>query len=232
MFHDQLSFNPVQFKNLPYDADKDLALITRLFFLMKHALAVHPSTGVKTVAELKALAQGKTRALNWGTLGAGSAPELFLRWIDNQWGTDIVGIPYSGGGPMAQALAANEIQVGGVGLGNFLGLAEGGKINLIAVSAPKRSPLVPNVMTFTEDGARRLSAARLVGVSLHRQAHPEPLLDKANGEFVRLFDDPKFVAFLDKQAVVTATTSPQGFAEFVKQDRQHAANLFKLAIHR
>ena len=32
VFHNQLSFNPVQFKNLPYDADKDLALITRLFF--------------------------------------------------------------------------------------------------------------------------------------------------------------------------------------------------------
>ena len=227
VFHNQLSFNPVQFKNLPYDADKDLALITRLFFLIE-SLAVHPSTGVKTVAELKALAQGKTRALNWGTLGAGSAPELFLRWINNQWDTDIVGIPYRGGGPMAQALAANEIQVGGVGLGNFLGLAEGGKINLIAVSAPKRSPLVPNVMTFTEAGLGGYPQRGWWGLAAPAGT-PEPLLDKANAEFVRLFNDPKFVAFLDKQAVVTATTSPQGFAEFVKQDRQHAANLFKLA---
>ena len=151
VFHNQLSFNPVQFTNLPYDADKDLALITRLFFLIE-SLAVHPSISVPTVAELKTLAQGKKQQLNWGTLGAGSAPELFLRWINNQWGTDIVGIPYRGGGPMAQALAANEIQVAGVGLGNFLGLEEGGKIKVIAVSAPKRSPLVPNVMTFNESG--------------------------------------------------------------------------------
>ena len=151
VFHNQLSFNPVMFNNLPYDVDKDLALITRLFFLIE-SLAVHPSLGVNTVAELKALAQSKTKALNWGTLGAGSAPELFLRWINNQWGTDIVGIPYRGGGPMAQALAANDIQVGGVGLGNFLGLAEGGKIKVIAVSAPRRSPLVPDVMTFEEAG--------------------------------------------------------------------------------
>ena len=52
MFHNQLSFNPVMFNNLPYDADKDFALITRLFFLIE-LLAVHPSLNVKSVAELQ-----------------------------------------------------------------------------------------------------------------------------------------------------------------------------------
>jgi tripartite-type tricarboxylate transporter receptor subunit TctC len=106
VFHNQLSFNPIQFTNLPYDADKDLALVTRLFFLIE-SLAVHPSLNITTVPELKTLAQGKTRALNWGTLGAGSAPELFLRWINNQWGTDIVGIPYRGGFPASSTGAAS-----------------------------------------------------------------------------------------------------------------------------
>jgi tripartite-type tricarboxylate transporter receptor subunit TctC len=46
---------------------------------------------------------------------------------------------------------------------------------------------------------------------------------------VRLFADPKFVAFLDKRAVVSAPTSPEEFAAFVKEDRVHAAALFKLA---
>ena len=96
------------------------------------------------------------------------------------------------------------------------------------MSAPKRSPLVPNVMTFTEAGLGGYPQRGWWGLAAPAGT-PEPLLDKANAEFVRLFNDPKFVAFLDKQAVVTATTSPQGFAEFVKQDRQHAANLFKLA---
>jgi tripartite-type tricarboxylate transporter receptor subunit TctC len=227
VFHNQLSFNPVMFKNLPYDADRDLVLITRLFFLIE-SLAVHPSLNVKTVAELKALAQSKTLALNWGTLGSGSAPELFLRWINNQWGTDIVGIPYRGGGPMAQALAANEIQVGGVGLGNFRGLAEGGKVKLIAVSAPERSPLAPDVMTFTEAGLGGYPQRGWWGLATPKGT-PKPIVDKLNVEFVRLFKDPKFVAFLDKQAVVSAPTSPEEFAAFVQQDRQHAAALLKLA---
>jgi tripartite-type tricarboxylate transporter receptor subunit TctC len=227
VFHNQLSFNPVMFKNLPYDADKDLALVTRLFFLIE-SLAVHPSLGVKTVAELKALAQGKTKALNWGTLGSGSAPELFLRWINNQWGTDIVGIPYRGGGPMATALAGNDIQVGGVGLGNFLGLAEGGRIKVIAVSAPKRSALVPEVMTFQEAGLGGYPQRGWWGLAAPKGT-PQPIIDKLNAEFVALFKDPKFIAFLDKQAVVAAPTTAAEFAAFVQQDRVHAAALLKLA---
>ena len=227
VFHNQLSFNPVMFKSLPYDADKDITLVTRLFFLVE-SLAVHPSLEVTNVAELKALAQSKTKALNWGTLGAGSAPELFLRWINNQWGTDIVGIPYRGGGPMAQALAANEIQIGAVGLGNFLGLAEGGKIKVIAVSAPKRSPLVPDVATFAEAGLGGYPQRGWWGLAAPKGT-PQPIVDKLNAEFVRVFSDPKFVAFLDKQAVVAAPTTPAEFAAFVQQDRVHAAALLKLA---
>jgi tripartite-type tricarboxylate transporter receptor subunit TctC len=226
VFHNQLSFNPVMFKSLPYDADKDMILVTRLFFLVE-SLAVHPSLEVKTVAALKALAQSK-KALNWGTLGSGSAPELFLRWVNNQWGTGIVGIPYRGGGPMAQALAANEIQIGGVGLGNFLGLAQGGKITVIAVSAPKRSPLVPDVMTFAEAGLGGYPQRGWWGLAVPKGT-PQPIVDKLNAEFVRTFSDPKFAAFLEKQAVVSAPTTPAEFASFVQQDRVHAAELLKLA---
>jgi tripartite-type tricarboxylate transporter receptor subunit TctC len=227
VFHNQLSFNPVMFSNLPYDADKDLNLVTRLFFLIE-SLAVHPSVGVNTVPELKALAQAKKGALNWGTLGAGSAPELFLKWINNQWDTQIVGIPYRGGGPMAQAVAANEVQVAGVGLGNFLGLAEAGKVKVIAVSAPKRSPLVPDIMTFAEAGLGGYPQKGWWGLATPKGT-PQPILDRLNAEFVKLFSEPKFVAFLEKQAVVPAPTTAREFAEFVKQDRVHAANLLKLA---
>lgn len=227
VFHNQLSFNPVMFKSLPYDADKDITLVTRLFFLVE-SLAVHPSLGANTVAELKSLAQSKTKALNWGTLGAGSAPELFLRWINNQWGTDIVGVPYRGGGPMAQAVAANDIQIGAVGLGNFLGLAEGGKVKVIAVSAPKRSPLVPDVATFTEAGLGGYPQRGWWGLAVPKGT-PQAVVDRLNAEFVRVFSDSKFAAFLDKQAVVAAPTTAAEFTAFVKQDRIHAAELLKLA---
>ena len=227
IYHSTLSFNPLLFDKLPYNPDTDFELIARLFFLIE-AVAVSPSTGVRSMAELKALAQSRPQALNFGTLGPGSFPELFLKWINNQWGTSIVAIPYRGGGPIAQALAANELQVGNMGLGNFIGLAEGGKLKLLAVSAPQRSPLAADVPTFTEAGLGAYPGRGWWGIAAPKGT-PTVAVDRFNAELVKLFKEPQFVAFLDKQAVVSAPTTPAEFAAFVKEDRQKAASLIKLA---
>ena len=125
--------------------------MSRLFFLVE-GLFASSAINVNTVAELKALAQSKPDGLNYATLGEGSYPDLFLKWLNNQWGTKIVGIPYRGGGPAAQALAANDVQVTRFGVGNFVGVIEAGKVKALAVSSAKRSPVLPDVPTFAEIG--------------------------------------------------------------------------------
>ena len=103
IYHSTLSFNPLLFSNLPYNAETDFVPVARLFFLVEGLFASSESN-VKTVAEAKALAQSKPDGLNYATLGEGSYPELFLKWLNNQWNTQILGVPYRGGGPAAQAL--------------------------------------------------------------------------------------------------------------------------------
>jgi tripartite-type tricarboxylate transporter receptor subunit TctC len=227
IYHSTLSFNPLLFNKLPYDPDADFELIARLFFLIE-AVAVTPGLGVKSMAELKTLAQSKPQALNYGTLGPGSFPELFLKWINNQWNTSIVAVPYRGGGPIAQALAANEVQIGNMGLGNFIGLAEGGKLKLLAVSAPQRSSLAADVPTFAEAGLGAYPGRGWWGLAAPKGT-PKAVVDRVNAEFVKLLKEPQFLAFLDKQAVVSAPTTPAEFVAFVKEDRQKAEILIKLA---
>ena len=227
IYHSTLVFNPLLFDKLPYDPDKDFDLIARLFFLIE-AVAVNPSLGVNSMAELKTAAQAKPQALNYGTLGPGSFPELFLTWVNNQWSTSIVAIPYRGGGPIAQALAAGDIQIGNMGLGNFLGLAQGGKLKLLAVSAPKRSTLAPDVPTFAEAGIGGYPGRGWWGLAAPKGT-PKPILDKLNAEFVKLFSEPKVLAFLEQQAVVAAPGTPADFAAFLKEDRAQAESLIKLA---
>ena len=53
--------------------------------------------------------------LNFGTLGQGSFPELVLKWLNNKWGADIAAVPFRGGGPIAQAIAAGDLQIGNIG---------------------------------------------------------------------------------------------------------------------
>ena len=226
IYHSTMSYNPLLFDKLPY-APEDLMPVTRLFFLTE-GLFVSSQAGINSVAELKAHAQAKPDALNYATLGDGSFPDLFMRWLNNQWSTRIVGVPYKGGGPAAQALAANEVQVTRFGVGNFMGLIEAGKVKALAVAAEKRSPLLPNVPTLKEAGLGAYPGQGWWGLAAPKGT-PQAIVDKVNKAFVDVFKDPAFNEFLDKQSVVSATTTPAGFAEFLVEDRKAAEVLIKLA---
>jgi tripartite-type tricarboxylate transporter receptor subunit TctC len=227
LHHDAMSYNPLHFANLPYDPAKDFVPVTRLYFI-NEGLFVSSALGVKSVAELKAMAQAKPGSLNFATLGDGSFPDLFLRWLNNQWGTQIVGIPYAGGGPAAQALAANQVQLTKFGIGNFLGMVKGGNVKALAVSSDQRSPLLPDVPTFDESDLKGYPGKGWWGLLAPKSTSPM-VVAKLNGAFVKLFSDPKFVQYLESQAVVPAPTTPAEFAAFLVEDRKAAESLVKIA---
>jgi len=226
VYHSTMSINPLIFDHLPYDPDKDFVPITNLFLLVE-GLFVSSSLGVGSVAELKQVVQAKPNAFNYGTLGPGSYPDLFLRWVNKEWGSDIVGVPYRGGGPIAQELVAGQLQIAKMGVGNFLGLLATGKIKPLAVTSLKRSPLLPDVPTFAEAGLP-YPGFGWWGLAAPRGT-PAPIVAKLNAEFVRVFTDPKFIAFLEKQAVVPAAGPQADFIAFLKQDRHDAESLIRIA---
>jgi len=226
IYHSTMSYNPLLFTKLPYSPD-DLAPIGRLFFLIE-GVFVSSDLGVSSMAELKTKAQAKPDALNYATLGDGSFPDLFLRWLNNQWGTKIQGIPYKGGGPAAQALAAGEAQLTRFGVGNFLGVLDSGKVKALAVSAPHRSPLMPSVPTADEAGIGGYPGQGWWGLAAPKGTPPE-VIARLSDEFAKLFNEPKFKTFLDKQSVVSAPTSPQEFVKFLQEDRKAAEALIKIA---
>jgi tripartite-type tricarboxylate transporter receptor subunit TctC len=227
IYHSTMSYNPLLFDNLPYNPDKDISPITRLFFLTE-GVFVPTSLGVNSVAELKGLAQAKRDALNFATLGDGSFPDLFLRWLNNQWSTKIVGVPYKGGGPAAQALAAGDVQLTRFGVGNFMGLVEAGKVKALAVTSVKRSQLLPAVPIFAEVGWGDYPGQGWWGLAAPKNT-PPAVIAKINAEFVKTFTDPKFIEFLEKQFVASSPTSPGEFQEFLKEDRKAAEALIKIA---
>ncbi len=226
VYHNTLSINPLMFNKLPYDAEKDFTLITNLYLLVE-ALFVSSALNVNTAAELKSYVQTHPSTLNYGTLGPGSNPELFLKWMNQRWNANIVGIPYRGGGPIAQALVAGELQIAKMGLGNFLGLIGTGKIKPIAVAAARRSKLAPDVPTLAEAGIDfpPFGWWGLAGP----KGLPQPIVDKLNAEFVKLYREPKFVDYLEQQAVLPASGTPAEFAEFLKKDRKDAEFLIKIS---
>ena len=151
VYHSIMSFNPYTFDKLPYDPDKDFAPVGRLFFVTE-GLVVPAAFPVQSVADLKTYALQHPSGVNLGTLGEGSLQELFVAWLNREWKTKIVGVPYKGGGPIANAVTSGEIQMAQMGLGNFIGLVQGGQLKAIAVASEKRSKSLPNVPTVQEAG--------------------------------------------------------------------------------
>src|SRR5262245_21939592 len=226
IYHSTMSFNPLLFSNLPYNPD-DFVPVARLFFLVEGVFA-SSAINVNSIAELKALAQSKPDGLNYATLGEGSYPDLFLKWLNNQWGTKIVGIPYRGGGPAAQAIAANDVQLTRFGVGNFAGALAAGKAKAPAVSSAKRSPLLPDVPTLNEVGLGNFPGQGWWGLAAPKGT-PPAVVARLSTEFQKLFSEPKFIEFLEKQAVVPAATDPAGFVAFLKEDRKNAEALIAIA---
>ncbi|NVO17415.1 MAG: tripartite tricarboxylate transporter substrate binding protein [Rhodoplanes sp.] len=226
VYHNTMSYNPLLFTKLPYRPDA-IAPIGRLFFLVE-GVFVSSDLQVATIAELKAKAQARPDALNYATLGEGSLPDLFLRWMNNQWSTKIQGIPYKGGGPAAQALMGGEAQITRFGVGNFLGALDSGKVKALAVSSPQRSPLLPDVPTAAEAGIGDYPGIGWWGLGAPKGTPPEAI-ERISTEFVKLFNEPKFKAFLDQQAVMSAPTSPEAFVTFLDEDRKAAELLIRIA---
>jgi len=222
--HGHFSFNPLQFNKLPYDPDNDFVPIAHLYFL-NDGTFVPTALGVNNFAELKALVKKNPGGLNYGTLGPGSPPDLFRHWLNKEWGANIVGIPYRGGGPIAQALAANQIQIARMGIGNFLGLMQAGKVKALAVGAA--TPLVPNAPTAEQAGIGFPSLGWWGMVA--PKGTPQAVIDKLSAEFVRQTKDPKFSEYLQRQAVRPSGMTPAEFKAFIPKDRELAKTYLRLA---
>lgn len=226
VYFGSMSLNPHTFPKLPYDPDKDFAPVARLFQVTE-GLFVPSTLPVNTVAELHAYAAKNPSAVNFGTLGDGSLQELMLAWLNNEWKTSIAGIPYKGGGPISVALGAGEIQLAQMGIGNFTGVMQAGKVKPLAVSSQRRSPSLPGVPTLKEAGLGGFSARVWWGLA-GPAGTPPAAVARMNAEFTRLFKDPKFLEFLEARYIEAIPDTPQEFAAFLKTDREEAATLVRL----
>ena len=218
-----VSINPHIFPKLPYDPDKDFKPVTALWQLIQGIIA-SSSLPANSIRELQALASARPGALNSGTMGAGGA-DLHRRWLNDQWNTSIVGVPYKGANLVMNALLAGEIHMGLMALGGLGGQLKAGKVKLLVVGSSKRLPQFPDVPTYAEAGLG--GSPRTWWALLAPAGTPEPMVKRVNSEFVRLFHEPKFAAYLESQFLESAVSSPEEFAAFLKKDRELAGRMVR-----
>jgi tripartite-type tricarboxylate transporter receptor subunit TctC len=114
------------------------------------ALTVHPAVPAKSTAELVAVAKASPGKLNYASVGPGSAVHLALELFKLTSDVNLVHVPYKGGGPALNALIAGEVQVSATSMVPTIPHAKAGKVRILAITPPKRSPALPGVPTVSE----------------------------------------------------------------------------------
>lgn len=143
------SVAPALKERMPYDHQKDLALIA-LLVKAPLVLVSGPSAPVKSLSELIALAKSKPGDLGYATFGAGSAPHLVGEMFAHEAGIKVMAVPYKGSAPASMALLGGEIQFAFDTITSVGPHIKSGKLRPLAVSSVQRASALPDVPTLGE----------------------------------------------------------------------------------
>jgi len=211
-----ISINPGIYPKLPYDPEKDFVPIT-MTTSYPYVLVVNPSLGVKTVAELVALAKSKPVQLNYGTTGLGSSNHLVTELFDNKAGITMTHIPYRGTSLAVADLIAGQVQVVFADPVSALAQVRAGTLVALAVTSKERSPVAPDLPTIAESGYPGFNAIAWHGI-LAPAGTPPAIVDRIYAIIGKALQDPATIKLIEQQAIQIVGSSPQAFAGFIKQD--------------
>jgi len=209
--------NPSLYAKLPYDPVKGFTPISGLVTI-NHALIAHPSLPVKNVKDLIALAKQKPGEINYGTFGVGSSGHLNMELFQAMSGAKLQAVHYKGATPALTDVVAGHIQMMFISAGSAVPQAKSGKVNLLAVGAKKRMPLLPEVPTVAESGLPGYEAVSWFGL-FGPPGMPADVVAKINAEVRKIFADPEVKkTFLDRYYFDSIAGTPEQLTGYIKAD--------------
>ena len=158
-----IAANPTLYRPPPFDTARDftpVALVGRVPVV----LAAHPGSGIDSLARLVAAAKAAPGTVTYGSPGNGSTPHLAIELFAHAAGIRLNHVPYKGGAPALNDALAGHLQTVAVNALEVLPHARAGKLRVLAVLTPDRSPILPEVPTIAESGYPGFEASVWYGV--------------------------------------------------------------------
>jgi tripartite-type tricarboxylate transporter receptor subunit TctC len=207
------------YKNLPYDAVRDFQGVSLLAWVT-NAIIVPQASPVKTLQDLIRTAKEKSGQVTFSSSGAGSLHHLAGEVMKRMTGTDMIHVPFKGGGPALAALAGNEVTFGFASIPSAMPLISAKRVRPIAVTSTKRMPALPDIPTMTEAGLPPppgLDIREWYGVIVPA-AVPAPIVNKLNAEMVKAFKRPDVQTRLTQMGAEFVGSSPQELSRQLAND--------------
>jgi tripartite-type tricarboxylate transporter receptor subunit TctC len=218
--------SPHLYKKLGYDTLKDFTGVTPLA-VQVGMLVVHPSLPVKNAKEFVALARAQPGKIVYASSGAGSFVHLAMALINSMSNTQMVHVPFKGGGPAVVALASGEVQAMTATIGSVLPHLPGGRLRALGVTSSTRLKSLPNIPTIAESGVPGYDFSAWVG-SFVASATPRPIVDRLNAEMKKALEHAEVAKIMSSQTLDPMHMTPEQFDKRLKSDYDKYEKLVKL----
>ncbi len=219
-----MAISPVMYPKVGYDSVRDFApvvLVTRFY----NVLSVHPSIPAKSVKELIALARARPGQLVMPSAGAGSTSHLAGELFKSMTRTDMLHVPYKGGGQMVIAVISGEGQLMFSPVSTAIPHGKTGRLRLLGVSSPARIAALPDLPTLGETvpgyefgGWQGL----LVPAGTSRE-----IIARLNAAMLKVVATPEFKDYAASEGSDIIGSTPDWFAQFLRAEVAKHATLVK-----
>jgi tripartite-type tricarboxylate transporter receptor subunit TctC len=204
-----LAANPALYQPAPFDPAKDITPIA-LVGRVPVVIAVNAQTPYKTLGELIAAARAKPGTITYATPGNGSTPHLATALFERAAGITLSHVPYRGGAQAITDVVAGHVEVVAMNALEVDPQAKAGRLRVLAVMSPGRSPIFPDAPTIAESGFPGFEASVWYGL-IGPANLPAPIVARVHDEVDRAL---RAQEVRDRLASVGGEVTPASTAQF------------------
>lgn len=203
-------------QQMPYDWKRDLVPVSGVT-ATPLVIAVRGKSNIRTVADLVATAKATPNGLNYASGGGGSISHLAAARFVKELKVNGTHVAFRGFSPAVQALLGDQVHFICATVGDVIELTKSGDFRLLAVTADRRHPLLPDVPTMKEQGLADFEAASWNAFLAPANTPPE-VVERLHRAFVKAVSDPAVQERLAKLGVGTQTKSRPELARFLEDE--------------
>ena len=222
-----LAANMALYQPMPFDAERDLVPVS-LIGRVPVVIAANPNVPYANVKQLIDAAKGKPNSIAFGSPGNGSTPHMAIELFARAAGIDLQHVPYRGGSPAITDTIGGQLPLVAVNALEVLPHAKSGKLKVLAVLSPNRSPIFPEVPTIAESGFAGFEASVWYGL-VAPAATPKAIVAKLHDEAQKALQTKEVRERMSAVGGEVVPGSAEMFANLIRSERQRYAKLVKEA---
>ena len=211
-----MAVNKTLFSNLRYDPETD---ITPIVLIEKGplVLVLNPNSPYKTLQDIINAARAKPGTLTFSSGGIGGSHQLSAEIFKQSAGIDMIHVPYKSGSAGLTDLMAGNVTMMFDQMYSAMPSIKADKLRPIAITSKKRSPLLPNVPSFTELGYPKVEVLNWQGL-IAPKGTPKEMIDKLNAAANEALKDPQLRELMLSQGNEIGGGTPADFAALIRSE--------------